>query len=251
MKLSWLAVLLLVLVNVHTAASASCRKSLSRCTQHSDCCNNRRCMIWKRCSLFLQRPNNDATVIYKCFETREELNEGIRLFRSDNSTEMTQVKQMYGSRMGNWCVDRMTDFDSLFSNTSGVAQGFNEDISKWNTSSVTNMRRVFANQQQFNQDISRWDVSKVSVMTAMFFDAKQFNQDISSWDVSMITGYRGGMRSVFQGASSFNQSLCPWKDHISTNIDMYDMFTGTSCINTDHPYDDGDLLNSLCHPCNN
>jgi surface protein len=246
MQLSLLVVLFLVLVNVHTSASASCRKSLAKCTQHSDCCNNRRCMIWKRCSFFLQRPNNDATVLYKCFETRNELHEGIRLFRQGNATEMMQIKQLYGSRMGNWCVDKMTDFDSLFEINGGIAPGFNEDISKWNTSSVTNMQYMFGTQQQFNQDISRWDVSKVTNMLAMFQYATQFNQDISSWDVSKVNI----TTTMFYGASAFNQSLCKWKDHM-TNVAAYNMFTRTSCINTDHPCKDGDLVNNLCHPCNN
>jgi surface protein len=249
--LSWLAVLLLVLVNVHTAASASCRKSLSRCTQHSDCCNNRRCMRWKRCSLFLQRRNGAPTnaptpqVIYKCFESREELDEGIRLFRDGNATEMTHVKKTYGFRMANWCVDKITSFTSLFDHSAGIPGGFNEDISKWNTSSITSMQGMFAGQQQFNQDISRWDVSKVTTMYGMFFDASQFNQDISSWDVSKVTE----MEYMFSIALAFNQSLCPWKDHMSICTGTTKMFTDTSCINTKDPIEDRDLFNNLCHPC--
>ena len=42
-------------------------------------------------------------------------------------------------------------------------------------------------QSAFNQDISSWDVSNVTNMDAMFDDASAFNQDISSWDVSSVT----------------------------------------------------------------
>jgi surface protein len=271
MKLSLLAVLFLVLVNVHTAASVSCRKSLSKCTQHSDCCNNRRCMIWKRCSLFLPRPNNDATVIYKCFGRRAALDEGIRIFRGGNAADMKQIKEMYGPRMGDWCFDRITNLEYLFDTNEGVANNFNEDISKWNTSFVTNMRGMFSNQNQFNQDISRWDVSNVTNMRDMFSSASKFNKDISSWDVSNVTEMRGmffnasqfnqdisswvvskvtDMSDMFFAASAFNQSLCSWKDHMSTSTATSYMFTDTSCINTDFPCADQDLFNDLCHPCN-
>lgn len=38
---------------------------------------------------------------------------------------------------------------------------FNEDISRWNVSNVTNMDEMFYGADVFNGDISRWDVSKV------------------------------------------------------------------------------------------
>jgi len=41
----------------------------------------------------------------------------------------------------------------------------------------------------FNQDLSNWDVSAVTNMNWMFKDAKVFNQDLSSWDVSQVTSY--------------------------------------------------------------
>jgi surface protein len=40
--------------------------------------------------------------------------------------------------------------------------------------------------KSFNQDISDWDVSNVTDMNIMFREAKSFNQDISNWDVTAI-----------------------------------------------------------------
>jgi surface protein len=37
----------------------------------------------------------------------------------------------------------------------------------------------------FNQDISNWDVSEVTDMGIMFYNAEAFNQDISNWDASL------------------------------------------------------------------
>ncbi|WP_434325812.1 BspA family leucine-rich repeat surface protein [Mycoplasma leachii] len=39
---------------------------------------------------------------------------------------------------------------------------------------------------KFNQDISTWDVSKVTNMSDMFYNATSFNQDLSKWDVSKV-----------------------------------------------------------------
>ena len=49
------------------------------------------------------------------------------------------------------------------------------------------MSYLFNGNTSFNQDISNWDVSNVTNMSVMFNGATSFNQDISSWDVSSVT----------------------------------------------------------------
>jgi surface protein len=44
---------------------------------------------------------------------------------------------------------------------------FNQDISNWDVSNVTDMRRMFSGCFRFNQDIGGWDVSKVTDMQEM------------------------------------------------------------------------------------
>ena len=39
----------------------------------------------------------------------------------------------------------------------------------------------------FNQNISQWDVSNVTDMYSMFNYAYSFNQDLSIWDVENVT----------------------------------------------------------------
>ena len=52
-------------------------------------------------------------------------------------------------------------------------------ISKWNTSKVTSMQRLFQHQQsEFNEDIGGWDVSSVTDMYGMFQGASSFDQNI-------------------------------------------------------------------------
>ena len=83
-------------------------------------------------------------------------------------------------------------------------QGFNQDITKWDMSNVTNTVNMFFNAETFNQNVSTWDVS-VTNMTRMFFRADSFNQNLNVWDVSQVTGM-----SRIGEAASFNGKIDQW-----------------------------------------
>ena len=76
-------------------------------------------------------------------------------------------------------------------------------IASWNTSEITNMRRLFYKKANFNDDISRWDVSSVTDMYMMFVGATSFNGDLSQWDVSKVSN----MRFMLYAARSFTHQL--------------------------------------------
>ena len=86
------------------------------------------------------------------------------------------------------------------------ATSFNQDLSGWNVSKVTNMSVMFFNAQAFNQNLSRWDVSKVTFMRGMFHGATAFNHELSGWDVSGVRD----MTDMFRGAIAFQQDLSGW-----------------------------------------
>ena len=48
------------------------------------------------------------------------------------------------------------------------------------------MAYMFGNNSSFNQDISSWNVSNVTNMAQMFQNAISFNQDLSLWDVESV-----------------------------------------------------------------
>ncbi|NCD06431.1 MAG: BspA family leucine-rich repeat surface protein, partial [Spirochaetia bacterium] len=90
-----------------------------------------------------------------------------------------------------------------------------EDVTRVDTSQITDMSRMFYDIDTFNQDISSWDVSNVINMEYMCKGAAAFNQDISSWDVSNVTN----MSYMFYGANLFNQDLSSWDVSNVTNHD--------------------------------
>ena len=137
------------------------------------------------------------------------------------TTPITDMSYMLGNTSFNqdissWDVSRVTDMSSMFYG----ATAFNQDISSWDVSKVTNMESMFYNATAFNQDIGNWDTSNVTNMGGMFDDSS-FNQDISSWDVSNVTGM-GGM---FFG-SPFNQDISNWD--VSSVTEMGSMFRQSS-----------------------
>ncbi|WP_371832636.1 BspA family leucine-rich repeat surface protein [Planktomarina sp.] len=107
--------------------------------------------------------------------------------------------------MSGWDTSAVTNMFGMFSG----ASAFNQDISQWQTSNVTDMFYVLwclmpsikiqpmenlqcddmsMFYQAFNQDISKWVTSKVTDMSGMFYGASAFNQDISNW-TSSVTEY--------------------------------------------------------------
>tara|TARA_B110000902_G_scaffold14483_1_gene17219 strand:- start:91 stop:2274 length:2184 start_codon:yes stop_codon:yes gene_type:complete len=138
------------------------------------------------------------------------------------------------------CTSGITDMSSLFNQVI-----FNEDISSWDVSNVTNMNQMFAESYAFNQPIGYWDVSSVTNMNGLFFFTTAFNQPINDWNVSSVTDMGGmfiesgfnqpldawdvsnvtSMFTMFSSALAFNQSLDTWD--VSNVGNMLAMFTNT------------------------
>jgi surface protein len=92
-----------------------------------------------------------------------------------------------------------------------VAEARYGQISLWDTSAVTNMGGLFSsdrcgrdNIRNFNEDLSAWITTNVTDLSYMFYDATSFNCDISAWDTSSVTS----MSRTFCGATSFNCGGC-------------------------------------------
>ena len=105
------------------------------------------------------------------------------------------------------------------------AATFNGDISKWITSSVTDMGWTFNGAAKFNGDISKWITTSVKSLRSTFNNAAAFNSDISTWITSPVTD----MRYTFYGASSFTGTgLDLWNINKVKNMD--NTFNGANAL---------------------
>ena len=75
------------------------------------------------------------------------------------------------------------------------------------------MSIMFDRAHSFNQNISSWDVSNVTDMDQMFDEAYIFNQDISSWDVSNVTN----MGNMFNDTALSDENRCAIHTSFSSN----------------------------------
>ena len=178
-------------------------------------------------------------------KTKEELQEAVNLWCLKNSFHEevpniyrkitlsdTSLKKL--NRYGNislWDTSLITDMSYLFGFTKGYLYNkdnfnendyeeylnalslnfkkhFNDDISNWNVSSVTNMSYMFYQAELFNQPLDSWNVSSVINMECMFCVASSFNQSVNSWDISSVTN----MKWMLSGAKSFDKRNALWYD---------------------------------------
>jgi surface protein len=63
---------------------------------------------------------------------------------------------------------------------------------------------MFGNAVAFNQPISNWNVSNVTNMGSMFLNATAFNQDIGAWNIGNVTNFTGFMAG--KTAANFSPS---------------------------------------------
>lgn len=91
-----------------------------------------------------------------------------------------------------------------------------QDISKWDTSNVTNMSHMFDLSTAFNGNIGQWDTSKVTDFSHMFENAQAFNADIGDWNTSRATN----MAAMFKSAIVFDKDITRWDTSSVSNMDL-------------------------------
>jgi hypothetical protein len=128
-------------------------------------------------------------------------------FLTNNTTVLTSLNSIYGT-IDQWATSPVKNMSGLFSvKTNPNFAFFNTDITKWDTTNVTDMSDMFNGASALNQNIgsmpqitiyptplttpspgpyTAWNTSKVTNMNNMFFNSTAFTQDISGWDISSL-----------------------------------------------------------------
>jgi len=129
----------------------------------------------------------------------------------------------YNNPLSNYDTSGVSNFSSAFTSNSI----FNQDISMWDTSSATNMSSMFNNATSFNQNLPNWSVSSVTNMSSMFNRASAFNGTLTNWTTTSLVL----VTQMFQQAINFNQPL----DHFDvSNVTSFNfMFYIASSFNQD------------------
>ena len=99
------------------------------------------------------------------------------------------------------------------------------DISRWDTSNVTDMSRMFLSSYRLQElDVSEWDVSQVTDMSYMFqYCSSLRNLNVSNWNVSRVTN----MRYMFFDASFDASQVASWD---VSRVTAYDSFMNNGTL---------------------
>ena len=100
------------------------------------------------------------------------------------------------------------------------------DISLWDVSNVTSMRRVFFGCHNLVCDISEWNVSNVTSMSNMFYDCSLFDCDLSRWKVTNCESFFGMFVRCYE---FLGKGLDKWD--ISNAKDVAHMFNDCKKLN--------------------
>ena len=147
----------------------------------------------------------------------------IKVVSADYAHYLSQSVPACGASLVDLNVSEVTDMNGLSCDIWNISSS--PDLSKWDTSKVTNMNGMFGQCDSFNGNISAWDVSNVENMYDTFYGASSFNGDLSKWDVSSVTD----MGYMFDEASEFNGDLSKW--NTSSVEDFGFMFEDATSFN--------------------
>lgn len=125
---------------------------------------------------------------------------------------MFQECALFNNDISNWDVSNVSDMLGMFSNSS-----FNGDISNWDVGNVTNMSGMFYGNTAFNGNISNWNVSYVTDMSNMFQDATAFDQDLGGWDIGSIETMENMFDNSGMAPPNSNTTLVGWANFVDQN----------------------------------
>ncbi|MGX2982537.1 BspA family leucine-rich repeat surface protein [Helicobacter sp. 23-1045] len=126
-----------------------------------------------------------------------------------------------------WDTSSATNMIRMFSQAKSFNNGGQPFGEKWKMDKVGWTWEMFWNAERFNQPINHWIMSSVTKCFTMFMGAKAFNQPLDKWDLSNAVA----LGSMFNKAESFNQDLSAWGTRLGKAQNMKRMFADTKSLN--------------------
>jgi len=177
----------------------------------------------------------------------EDFNQDISHF---NMTNITNISGMFfgcddfdATNLENWerttsgntsTMANVVNMYNLFNYKKDVNQTFNNAISSWNTSGVTNMANLTANVPSTGDSmtstfVTGWDTSSVSNFSAAFKNTYNFNSNLSSLDISSLTNGSQMFYTWAFGMSTANytDTLVGWANFVYNNSGPYTVNFGS------------------------
>jgi len=100
---------------------------------------------------------------------------------------MFSAASVFNQNIGSWNTGAVTNMSYMFYNATVFNNGGSNTINSWNTGAVTTMSYMFHNAYGFQQDISNWNISNVSNFTNFMHDKSSANYPTAYLDAIFNT----------------------------------------------------------------
>ena len=129
-----------------------------------------------------------------------------------------------GTAISKWITTSATNLYNMFRS----AGEMNADLSGWTVAKVTNLEGTFRAASKFaGTGLESWNTESVNDLYKTFNEAKAMNVDLSKWSVAKVTN----LKQTFQGASKFRGvGLASWNIAKVTEPYMERTFTSATSI---------------------
>lgn len=166
-------------------------------------------------------------MFFYCHEFNQEIDSwGIGPNCTSLHLAFSNARDFAPTTLNSWDVSNVTTFQDCFAE----CNNFNANITSWTPTSALSMNYMFGRLSGvgiFNQDISGWNVSSVTDFTGMFRGQTSFNQNISGWNVTACEDFH----DMFNNCDAFNQPIGAWTINTTTPVRMDNMFYGCAIFN--------------------
>jgi surface protein len=138
---------------------------------------------------------------------------------SGSFSHMFSKSKNFNQNISSWNISKGNDFRVMFQNaelfnngsvTNDEANELNWTMKDGTHQASGSFRSMFRNAANFNQDISSWNVSQITDMSQMFYEATLFDQNLGDWNISSL------------GEGTSNYGAAHMLDYCGMSIDNYD-----------------------------